>query len=268
VPQTVTVTNTTGTAITFAANLNDPAVKAGADAVDFNVLPPTQGAPPPAPQLADCAGATVNPAATCGFDITFAPAAVPKAARAATLLLAPTAAAPALENPPPVTMNLSGTATVLVTIPAIAHANITPGTQEAGAGTTLDIVVTPTNAKFKVKEVVTNGITLLGAPATPTTLPNTPPFTLSAGVTNQAITVALMPSGDLDANGALEVGDAVKALKIVAGLQAPDGDDPDNTAVKVAPLVGGKPTPDLARATPSIGDVLVLLRRVVNLDTW
>jgi hypothetical protein len=32
--------------------------------------------------------------------------------------------------------------------------------------------------------------------------------------------------------------------------------------------VGGKPAPDAARVATNIGDVLVILRRVVGLETW
>jgi hypothetical protein len=66
----------------------------------------------------------------------------------------------------------------------------------------------------------------------------------------------------------LDIADAIKALKIVAGVQAADSDDPDNTAVKVAPLAGGSPAPDAGRVQTNIGDVLVILRRVLDLDTW
>ena len=61
----------------------------------------------------------------------------------------------------------------------------------------------------------------------------------------------------------------MKALRILAGIQQADVDDPDNSAVMVAPLdAAGKPAPIDAKANPDIGDVLVILRRVLNLDTW
>jgi hypothetical protein len=132
----------------------------------------------------------------------------------------------------------------------------------------VDITAAPQSKKFKVKEVVVDNITLLGTPGAAATLPNDPPFTLTTGAANHTVTANFMPSGDLDADGALAVGDAQKALRIVAGVQAADADDPDNTAVKVAPLVAGKPAPDPLRTAPNIGDVLLILRRVVGLDVW
>jgi len=190
---------------------------------------------------------------------------VAKAARAATVLLAPLTVQPApppaaqLTDPPPVTLNLSGTAQVLVTATAVGHGIITPNTLAAGAGSTVELTVTPENKKFKVKDVA-DGAALLGTP------PGTPPFTFNAGAVNHTVTATFMPSGDLNANGALDIPDVVKALKIMAGIQAADADDPDNTAIDVAPLDGaGKPAPD---AKVDIGDVLVILRRVIGLDTW
>ena len=253
IPKAVTVTNTTGNPITFAADLNAVGVKAGADAADFIVGPPA------AAGTADCAGATVAAGASCSFNIVFMPAAVPKAARAATILLAPTsvqppAPAPAVTDPPPVSMKLSGTAQVTVTAVGKGHGSITPEAQEVDAGTNVTFTVAPGNLKFKVKEVADGPALVTG-----------PPFTINAGTANHAVTASFMASGDLDANGKLEIADAFKALKIVAGIQAADGDDPDNTAVNVAPLVGGIPAPD---NNVNIGDVLVILRRVLNLEKW
>jgi hypothetical protein len=267
VPQTVTVTNTTGNAITFGA-----LAAAGADAADFIITSP------PAAGGIGCAGATVaivDPAVpgsgACSFDITFAPAAVAKAARAATIALAPTTVQPVppvvppVPAPPPITMSLKGTALVNVTTAAVGHGTITPATAAVGAGTPVTFTVTPGSKKFKVKEVADGAAIILPSATDPTS------FTITGaniGAVDHAVTATFMPSGDLDANGTLDVADAQKALKIVAGIQKADADDPDNTAVKVAPLVGGKPAPDAARVATNIGDVLVILRRVVGLETW
>jgi hypothetical protein len=189
---------------------------------------------------------------------------VAKAARAATLLLNPvnSPVVATATDPPPVTMNLAGTALVDVTTAAVGHGTITPATSAVGAGTPVTLTVTPSSKKFKVKDVA-DGAALLTPSATDPTA-----FTLNAGNANHAVTATFMPSGDLDANGTLDVADAQKALRIVTGIQKADADDPDNTAVKVEPLVGGIPAPDAARATTNIGDVLVILRRVVGLETW
>jgi hypothetical protein len=273
VPQTVTVTNTTGNPVLFGA-----LTPAGVDAADFVVAPPTQ--PVGGPALPDCAGATVplvDPlvagSGKCGFDVTFKPAAAPKAARAATVALAPTTVQPAvpvvppLPNPPPITMNLKGAAQVDVSVtagaavPAGASVTVTPATQAVGAGTAATFTVKAANKQFKVKDVAEGATLIAPAAADPTS------FTIAnVGAVNHAITADIMPSGDLDASGALDIADAQKALQIVAGVQAAAGTD--KPAMIVAPLVSGVPAPVAGRAEPNIGDVLVILRRVINLDTW
>jgi hypothetical protein len=121
--------------------------------------------------------------------------------------------------------------------------------------------VTPSNKKFKVKDVAEGAVLLTPSPTVPTA------FTIAnTGVVNHTITANFMQSGDLDADGFLNVNDAMKALRIVAGVQQADVDDPDNTAVKVAPLdAAGLPAALNAKATPDIGDGLVILRRALNL---
>ena len=209
-------------------------------------------------------------AGKCGFDVTFTPAAVAKAARVGTLLLNPVNSplVATATDPPPITMNFAGTALVNVTTAAVGHGTITPPTAAVGAGTAVTFTVTPGSKKFKVKDVVDSAAPAALVPASAT---DPTSFTITGaniGAVNHAVTATFMPSGDLNADGKLDVTDAQKALLIVAGLQKADADDPDNTAVKVEPLVGGKPAPDAARVATNIGDVLVILRRVVGLETW
>jgi hypothetical protein len=257
VPKTVKVTNTTGTPITFGAIAPVPTV--GTDFADFVVAPPTQPAPPAA-AIADCAAAPLAPAATCGFDVTFTPAPIAKAARTATIVLANTPPAPATD-PPPVTLTLAGTGLVNVAATVVGHGTITPATEAVGAGTDVTFTAAPSSAKFKVKELAEGAAIVAPVAANPNT------FTINAGALNHALTATFMPSGDLDANGKLETADALKALKIVAGLQAADADDPDNSAVDAAPLdASNKPAPN---GQIGIGDVLVILRRVVGIgNQW
>jgi hypothetical protein len=278
-PKTITITNTTGSDFTFAAGT---LITAGVDAADFIIAPPTQPAAPAA-AIADCAGATVlaavptaappTPAGVCGFDITFKPTVAAKGPRVATIHLAP-AAVVAANSPPPVTLNLAGSAQVTVTTAAATpHGTITPDatvdpvTGNAPAGSPVTFTVTPSNKKFKVKAVDDNG-TILGTVAAPATLPNTSPFTITTGAAAHTITATFMPSGDLDADGTLGLPDALKALRVVAGVQQADVDDPNNSALKVAPLVNGVPSAIDAKANPDIGDVLVILRKVLDLDKW
>jgi hypothetical protein len=266
---TVTITNTTGLPIRFPA-----LAPVGADLADFAIVTPaTAGAPP------FCSGALVIKGASCSFDMTFTPtASVPAhAARVATILVNPInePVVALADNPPPVTISLAGTAQVKITTAlASPHGTIAPDATAvpipgstvdfgAPAGSPMIFTVTPSNKKFKVKDVAEGAILMTPSPTIPTS------FTLTdTGLVNHTVTATFMQSGDLDADGILNVTDALKALRIVAGVQTADVDDPDNTAVKVAPLAGGVPAALDAKPTPDIGDVLVILRRVLNLDTW
>jgi hypothetical protein len=266
-PKTITVTNTTANPITFPAL----ATLTGADPLEFAVVAPA------APTAVNCLTATVPPTTvpgtgTCSFDITFTPSTtnlVSPALRNATIALAPvnTPVVVGASIPPPVTVNLTGTAQVLITLAAatpngtiIPDATVNLVTGGAPANSPVIFTVTPNNKKFKVKSVDDGGA-LLGTPVV-----GTPPFTLNTGVANHTVTANFMQSGDLDADGFINVNDAMKALRIVAGVQVADIDDPTNTAVKVAPLdAAGLPAALDAKTTPDIGDVLVILRRALNL---
>ncbi|MBJ6725072.1 Ig-like domain-containing protein [Geomesophilobacter sediminis] len=70
--------------------------------------------------------------------------------------------------------------------------------------------------------------------------------------------------GDLDGSGGVPtVADALLALRIAVGLQVPTAYQ--RAACDVAPLAGGKPSPD---GKVDGGDVIVILRRAVGLDNW
>ncbi|MBC7962514.1 MAG: hypothetical protein H7Y05_06185 [Steroidobacteraceae bacterium] len=254
-PKTVTVTNTTGNPITFG-----PLALAGADALDFAISQPAAPA-------ADCSNATLTAAApgnSCSFNVAFTPAAAAKGIRTATIALAPTtvqppAPAPALEDPPPVTVNLSGTALVTVTTTAGANGTITPvvaaglpaGT--APAGTAVNFTVTPTNSKFKAREVLEGTTPVPG-----------PTFTINTGAVDHTVTASFMPSGNLTGSGTPGVADAVKALRIAVGLVTPT--DEDKLAMDVAPLgADGRPAGDQVQ---DLRDVLLILRRVIGVVNW
>jgi len=69
--------------------------------------------------------------------------------------------------------------------------------------------------------------------------------------------------GDLDGNGQATVIDALRALRISAGIITPTASDLSHA--DVAPLVNGRPEPD---GIIDIGDVEVILREAVGLVTW
>lgn len=69
--------------------------------------------------------------------------------------------------------------------------------------------------------------------------------------------------GDLDADGDVDVVDALKALRIAAGLDTPTASE--QSRGDVAPIVNNTPTPD---NKIDIGDVVVILRKAVGLGSW
>ena len=71
------------------------------------------------------------------------------------------------------------------------------------------------------------------------------------------------PSGDLNGDGAVDIADALKALRIAAGIET--AAPADLVSGDVAPLGGGMPAPD---GVINIGDVVVILRKAVGLVSW
>ena len=68
--------------------------------------------------------------------------------------------------------------------------------------------------------------------------------------------------GDLDGGG-VSITDALRTLRIAAGLMTPTNSDLLHG--DAAPLVNDKPQPD---GTIDIGDVVVILRKAVGLVSW
>jgi len=130
------------------------------------------------------------------------------------------------------------------------------------AGASPVFTITP-NAKFQVKDITVNGALAHFNPPTNPAAPLT--FTAPAAAVNgTTVNATFMPSGDLDGNGTLDVSDALKALKILLNLQAPQGDD--LAAMKVAPLdASGRPN---GTGAPELNDVVLLLKRVLGIVTW
>ena len=75
--------------------------------------------------------------------------------------------------------------------------------------------------------------------------------------------IRLRCSGDMNGDGIVDVADALKLLKIAAGLVAATPDD--LIQGDVAPFVNGKPQPD---GRIDIGDVIIILRKAARLATW
>lgn len=159
---------------------------------------------------------------------------------------------------------LSGTAQFTMTASAGANGAILPvgAALGVGAGATQNFTVTP-NAMFQVKDIAVNGtpatFTKPAKPGDPVVF-TTPPITTNGTTIN----ATFMPSGDLDGDGNLGDGDALKALNILLGLQLPVGDD--LVAMKVSPLdATGRPT---GTGAPDLNDLVLIRSRVLGIVTW
>jgi hypothetical protein len=236
----------------------------GTNPADFTITADTCSG-----QILAAATVPFDPAQTtnkCTFAAAFAPkrlAAAPEVAlRTAMASIAGTYAGVAA---PTRLVTLSGTAQHTIAANAGANGGISPsgGAVVVSAGATQDFTITP-SAKFQVKDILVNGL-----PATFTKAANlggavtfTTPADTTSGTT---VNATFMPSGDLDGDGILDVKDALKALKILAGLfPSPAADD--LVAMKVTPLdAAGRPN---GTGAPDLNDVVLILWRVLGIKTW
>jgi hypothetical protein len=83
------------------------------------------------------------------------------------------------------------------------------------------------------------------------------------GSTNARCSAQFMPDGDLTGDSTVDIADALKALRIAAGIDTATTTDLRNG--DVAPLVNGVPAPDGSITT---GDAVVILRKAVGLASW
>jgi hypothetical protein len=74
---------------------------------------------------------------------------------------------------------------------------------------------------------------------------------------------SILPTGDINGDGKVDVADALLALQISVGSVAVTAAHLVNG--DVAPLVGAKPVPD---GIITVADALVILRKVVGLVSW
>jgi hypothetical protein len=199
---------------------------------------------------------------TCTVSASFVPkplAPAPEVAvRTATLQLIPSTVGAPIGQ-----VALSGTAQYTMAVGTTVNGTITPtGAITVNAGAAQAFTLQP-NPKFQVKDILVNTVPATFAPATSpggAVAFAAPPATAN-GTTVDA---TFMPSGDLNADGKLGVDDAVKALKLLVGLQFPQGDD--LLAMKVFPLdAAGRPN---GTGAPDLNDVVLILKRVLGVITW
>jgi len=141
--------------------------------------------------------------------------------------------------------------TFSVTPSAGAGGSMSPGTgPNVDYNATTAFTITPDSGYHIVSVTGCNG-----------SLSNT---TYTTGAITGACTVTAsfaLPDGNFGNGGT--VADALRALLIATGVMQPTTADLQHG--DVAPLVGGKPAPD---GKIDVGDVVVILRRAVNLVTW
>jgi hypothetical protein len=257
-PVTITVTNPdTVNPMTIAAA---PAglVLGGANPTDFSIAADT------------CSGVTLPAAVAgaapgaCTFTVAFAPLPLAPAPEVANRTATVTIAATASAGLPPGLLALSGTAQLNMAANAGPNGAIAPAGAAivVNAGAAQSFTVTP-NPKFQVKDITLNGVPqAFTKPAKPG---DAVTFAAPPATTNGAtVGATFMPSGNLTGSGALGVPDALKALRIMAGLVTPDATDP--AAMDVAPLgADGRPAGD---GQQDLKDVLLILRRAVGVVTW
>jgi len=186
-----------------------------------------------------------------------------------------TTAAPPDVTPPSVlsVTPTNGTKGVAIKSPLVVVFSepIDPATIDGATMTVSDSGGKPVNGTVAYNAATT---TLTFAPLTPLAYFSNFTATISGGIRDLAgnplgaamswsfTTEAL--AGDLDGGGcAPALKDALLALRIVVGLVVPT--EYQIAACDVAPLVNGKPHPD---GKINVGDALVILRRVVGLDSW
>jgi hypothetical protein len=78
-----------------------------------------------------------------------------------------------------------------------------------------------------------------------------------------SIQYVIVPSGDINGDGKIDLADAQRMLGIAVGRIQATAADLKNA--DVAPLINGLPAPD---GVIGIGDVVVILRRIVGSVTW
>jgi hypothetical protein len=93
---------------------------------------------------------------------------------------------------------------------------------------------------------------------------SSPSYRLKPALTAKAVqSRSTLPSGDLDGDGSVTLLDALLALQISVGSFAATSEQLKNG--DVSPFFGGRPVPD---GVITVGDALVILRKVIKLVNW
>lgn len=143
-----------------------------------------------------------------------------------------------------------------VSVSSGSGGTISPASALVNHGSTTTFTVTPT-AGYTIYTVAGCGGSLNGSIYTTGVVNGN--CTVTATFSEIAVS---LPDGDLDGGG-VSITDALRALRILAGLITPTSNDLAHG--DVAPFVNGLPQPD---GKIDIGDVVVILRKAVGLVSW
>jgi uncharacterized repeat protein (TIGR02543 family) len=145
--------------------------------------------------------------------------------------------------------------TFTITADAGSDGSITPsGAVAVPPGGSISFTIKPT-AGYYIADVLVDGVSA-GAVTS---------YTFTNVSANHTIQVVYgVPDGRLDPNGSeIGIGDCVLAMRIALGDIEPTPEQKKRG--DCAPLVNGKPVPD---GKIDLGDAVVILRKVVGLETW
>ncbi|MBJ6725068.1 MBG domain-containing protein [Geomesophilobacter sediminis] len=139
------------------------------------------------------------------------------------------------------------------TTPAELDSNIPLGGSQLNAATTVAGSYVYSPAAGQLLEPGSQNLTVTFIPADATNY-------TTAGAT---VPLKVLPIGDMAGGSGVTVSDALMALRTVAGLYTPTAQE--LRRADVSPLVDGKPASD---GKVDIGDVVVILRKAVGLESW
>jgi hypothetical protein len=162
-----------------------------------------------------------------------------------------------------------------VTSAASGNGNVDKtGTLVVDAGGKPSYTFTPSSNKFKVGKILVNGAPQLFTK--PATIAGAVTFTLPAVTADNTVSATFVPSGDLDANGTVDIADALKALKILVNLQTADSTpgSEDLLAMKIGGLetvtIGSQTSlvPLGGTGAPDLNDIILILKKAIKAVNW
>lgn len=129
---------------------------------------------------------------------------------------------------------------------------------------------TPSSNKFQVGKILVDGAPQLFTK--PATISGAVTLTIPAVTASKTVSAIFVPSGDLDANGTVDIADALKALKIFVNLQT--ADSTDQAAMKIGGLetvtIGSQSSfvPLGGTGAPDLNDIILILKKAAKILTW